>query len=542
MMTERFIEGKEWRWVFIVSALLLVTISIPFVWAYGAAAPDRYFMGILVNPIDGASYIAKMRQGIAGSWLFHLPYTPEPHRGVYLLTFYLGLGHLARLLNLSPVLVFHAARLVGSLVMFIFLYRFVADWTDDIVQRRLSWGLAVLGSGFGWISLLVRILTPSLQVEHLTPDLLGIPEAFPILAAYTNAHFPWAIALAVWAAHALATAVLVETKRWPTLSNARATGLALSVLFLVGAAPFVLVPLSVGFFAMFSWLWWRRRVFPGREAAWGLIIPIFALPQSIYTLWAISGSNPIIHAWMQQNVTPSPSIWDYLIAYGPLLILVVLAVWASRRMLQGGDIFLLGWLCSGAVLLYLPLSLQRRFSIALIVPLAVYAGRGLWRVLVPLFASRWQWVIIVLVFSLFVPTVVVSIVLPLAGTLSPGEAYFYYISRDESQALDWIDTYVGPDEVVLASPEMGLFIPTRGPRVVYGHPFETINAQERRAEVLDFFAGVDCGVIDREGVDYVLVGPREQALAGDGTICPLPDFEVFKTSGGKVVIYATGGE
>ncbi|MCK4961839.1 MAG: hypothetical protein KAS19_05105, partial [Anaerolineales bacterium] len=36
------------------------------------------FSGFLINPMDGFSYLAKMRQGAEGSWLLHLPYAPEP--------------------------------------------------------------------------------------------------------------------------------------------------------------------------------------------------------------------------------------------------------------------------------------------------------------------------------------------------------------------------------------------------------------------------------------------------------------------------------
>src|SRR5574341_1545843 len=117
-MTPRTIEAYEWRWVYITGGLLLIVLSLPFLWAYATAVPDRIFMGILVNPIDGMSYQAKMLQGYNGSWLFELPYTPEPHTGVFVYTFYVGLGHLARLLNVEPILVFHVVRLVGGMFMF----------------------------------------------------------------------------------------------------------------------------------------------------------------------------------------------------------------------------------------------------------------------------------------------------------------------------------------------------------------------------------------------------------------------------------------
>lgn len=527
------IESREWWFVFIASALLVLTISLPFMWAYGAAIPDAQFMGVLVNPIDGASYQAKMYQGYVGSWLFHLPYTPEPHRGVFLFTFYLLLGHLARLLNLPTILVFHAARLVATLLMFMGLYQFIADWTSDVTQRRIAWGIAAVGTGFGWLSILVA--------GHVTPDIDILPEAFPLQAAYANPHFPLAIGLMCWIAHVLVSTALVETERRPQLDS-RTLALGAAVVMLVSMSPFVLVPLGVGYGALCGWLWLRRRAFPRREVAWGSVALIFGLPLVAYNAWAVSAANPVFQAWMSQNLTPSPPVWDYLIAFGPVLVLAGIGLWGSRRTLQGGDVFLIAWIVTTCVLLYAPLGLQRRFTMGLIVPLAIYAAVGLWRVIIPALAQSWRLVAVVLTYCLLVPSTVMAIVIPLVGTLSPTPGSLYYLSRDEIGALDWLGAEAKPDALVLASPGFSLFVPVEGLRVIYAHPFETLHADERRAAVVSFYNGVDCSVVAREGVDYIVVGPRERLLSKSGTICPLPSEEVYRSADGEIAIYAVSAE
>ncbi|MBN1311947.1 MAG: hypothetical protein JXB30_11050 [Anaerolineae bacterium] len=537
MIINSEIENSEWRWVFIASTLLMVTISLPFIWAYVAATPDSYFMGVLVNPVDGASYQAKMYQGYSGSWFFHLPYTPEPHRGVFLFTFYLALGHLSRLLGLQAILVFHAVRLVSSMLMFLAIYQFMADWTSDVTQRRISWGLAVLGTGFGWIVLMVAGgMMPDAVIT--VSDIGVLPEAFPLQAAYANPHFPLAIALAIWMAHVLVTSALVETERWPQL-DFQTLGLGLGSLALVSMSPFVLVPLGVGYAVLCAWLWWRRRIFPRRELNWGIVVALLGLPLAAYNAWAISPSNPVFREWMSQNQTPSPPVWDYLIAFGPILILAGIGVWGSRRTIHDGDVFLIAWIVSILALLYAPLGLQRRFTMGLVVPLAIYAGIGLWRVIVPAFARRWRMVVVVLALCLMVPSTVMAVVVFLVGTLNPAESSYYYISREENEALVWLQAK--RDSLVLASPDFSLYIPSRGPRVVYGHPFETLKAEERQAAVGNFYKGFDCGVVAREGVDYIVVGPRERSLADDHEICPITGEEVFQSSNGEVVIYEVSG-
>ncbi len=46
---------------------------------------------------DGYSYLAKMRLGLRGDWLFTLRYTAEPHSGALLFLPYIALGKLTGL-------------------------------------------------------------------------------------------------------------------------------------------------------------------------------------------------------------------------------------------------------------------------------------------------------------------------------------------------------------------------------------------------------------------------------------------------------------
>lgn len=530
-MSQSTIEPQEWRWVFIVSILLLFAISLPFIWAYIAALPSSYFTGVLVNPIDGASYQAKMYQGFTGSWLYHLAYTPEAHQGIFLFTFYLGMGHVARLLSIPPIQVFHAVRLIGSMLMFLAIYEFMADWTDDVNQRRIGWILAVIGAGFGWVALLFGVITP---------DILTLPEAFPLQAAYANPHFPMALAIGIWMAHVLAARALNSEAPAPSLLDGFTPGLAFGTIFLMSTSPFVLVPIGIGYAALCAWLWYRHRQIPRRALAWGGVVILFGLPLAAYNLWAVSNLNPVFQQWMAQNVTPSPPLWHYLVAFGPLLALAGVAVWRSRHLLQAYDVFLLGWLVTGVLLLYAPFSLQRRFSMGLIIPLSVYAARGLWRVVAPLISPRpeRQQFAVLIVCAFFMPTTALAIALPLVGTVEPAaRGYPYYLTADETAALDWIEQQTPPHSIILASPELSLFIPAWGRRVIYGHPYETLRAAQRERAVRDFFSGADCSVLEDEAADYVWIGRYEQRIAGDGEMCPVPGEVVYRSPGGEVTLY-----
>ena len=115
------VSTAEWRWVIILSGLLVTLTLLPYAWALARnqADDDWQFMGMLSNPKDGATYLSKIEQGRRGEWLFTLRYTPEAHDGAGFHTFYLFLGHIGRLTGLSNLVLFHLARVATSFFMFI---------------------------------------------------------------------------------------------------------------------------------------------------------------------------------------------------------------------------------------------------------------------------------------------------------------------------------------------------------------------------------------------------------------------------------------
>jgi hypothetical protein len=170
-----------------------------------------------------------------------------------------------------------------------------------------------------------------------------------------------------------------------------------------------------------------------------------------------------------------------------------------------------------AVLLYLPFPLQRRFITGFHIPLSLLATLGLVRFVWPRLPIRKRGWVTGGVLGFTTLSNVFLIAVGLTGVAQG--SYPLCATRGEAAALDWLAANTSPDDLVLAAPETGLFIPAwAGNRVVYGHPFETIRAQERKAEVAQFFATHDMafqrGLLSRYEARYVVVGPREQSLGG----------------------------
>jgi hypothetical protein len=111
------------------------------------------------------------------------------------------------------------------------------------------------------------------------------------------------------------------------------------------------------------------------------------------------------------------------------------------------------------------------------------------------------------------PTNLLIIFAGISGTRTYNPMIF--LSRDEANALHWIELNTLQDSLILASPEMSLFIPSwTGRRVLYGHPYETVQAEDEKDAQIEFFSSnsemVQPLVINGYKVDYIFYGQRER--------------------------------
>ena len=83
MTRAKIMTRAEIRWVLLASLAVILFASLPTLYAWRLADDDHVFTGFVYNTYDGNSYIAKMRLGARGEWLFHLPYTSEEHDSAF---------------------------------------------------------------------------------------------------------------------------------------------------------------------------------------------------------------------------------------------------------------------------------------------------------------------------------------------------------------------------------------------------------------------------------------------------------------------------
>jgi uncharacterized membrane protein (Fun14 family) len=464
---------------------------IPYWIAAGQAPGDTVFSGFLLNPTDGFSYLAKMRQGWDGQWLFRLSYTDAPGSPTLLFAYHLLLGHLARALDLPLIAAYHAARGINTVLMFLAAREFFRRSSLSPEAQTGAFALVLFGSGWGWLAAGAGFVAADLEM----------PEVIPWVSGYANAHFPLASACL------LASAALFlrpPASRWAGFLMSLGCG------FILGAvAGYAALPLGA---AMVAWVVWfgRKAGAEGQRPRLSILAGflIGSVPWLAYAFW-LTVTHPVLSSWFDQNLTPSPAPFSYLLAYGPLLLLVAAGSWRRGTDRTPAPTFLVIWAILMAASLYAPFSLQRRLSLGLFFALAGIAGWAIER-----WARRRLAAVAAIVSGL--PSLGLVVLAGLAavrvgqtGTVIPVPSL---------EAMEWLDEHAEEAAVVLAGPQTGNMLPAyAGVRVVYGHPFETPDAEEQRILVVDLLSGqIEAArameIARDRNLSYLFYGPEEQSL------------------------------
>ncbi len=491
---------KSWGLATALSLMAAVCALIPYGLAVEAVEPDLTFSGFLINPHDGFSYLAKMRQGAQGAWGFVLPYAADPGEPAFLFVHYLALGQLARWFGIPLPQMYHAARLIGTLLMYLASFALLERYMQQAWARWGAFGLILFGSGLGWLGLPFGVWGIDLLV----------PEAVPWFSALVNAHFPLASAalLGLWIA-------LGDRQAWLPRRMLLAGGCALALALM---QPFALLTPAL---AAPLWMLLERRGTLRQRLAAGMrshtaavlgAMLLSSLPLLLYEFW-ITRIHPALRAWSLQNLTPAPAVWATALGYGVPLLLAALAVWRSPRLHSPEGRMLLCWFVVGLILVYLPFPLQRRMLLGLFFPLAGLAGWGLaW------LAQRDVRLLPVLGLALAcaLPS---NLAVAAAGVIAAAQGDpAVTVPPGTLQAYGWLARAAKPGALVLAGPLNGNRLPAyAGLHVLYGHPFETPDAAIARAEVEAFYAGdadpeLGLRALRERGVDFVLYSPEERSL------------------------------
>jgi hypothetical protein len=504
---------------------------LPYLLAYLWTAPGHHFAGFFFIADDATTYLAKMRQGAEGSWLWSDPYTSEPHGGVFLFSFYLLFGHLAGLLHLPLIAVYHLARISGAIAL-VFAVDRLSHRLLPPGLRGLGLLLVVFGSGLGFLAQAAQ--NPAIFGTRLEALDLHLPELSGWYSILAIPHFAWATALII--AALLGLLDLAEAPRWRT---AGLTALALTLLAAIHPQMVPVIAIIWLAYRMVLLTWGRR------PSALGLVAEaaVFAatLPLLAYNAWILF-TDPTIAEWARQWRHQAPAPLSLAISLGlPLAAAVAGSVEVWRRRERGLALMMV-WPPLVIALLYLPnvANIQRRLLDALYVPIGLLAAFGL-RTL----TSRLRGIGRRRIEALFTTAACFSsvIVLAIALRFAGGAFAEAYVSADQWQAMAWLSAHHQAGDRALSSPQAGLLLPARaGVSVYVGHYSETLDYFQKIHDVGTLLvAGASPQTVRQflaeHGVTLLYWGPDEAATGFDPST--QPDLQrVYQQ--GSVAIYRVG--
>ncbi len=477
-MAQRLTTAER-RWCLVYSVLIAGLTTLPYVVAFFQQTESWRFSGFLFAVEDGNSYIAKMRLGSEGDWLFRTPYTSRPQTGVLAFMPYLLLGKAASgtASHDQLVVLYHLFRVLALPLWVLAIYSFASVFIEEVQWRRWVTVLSTLGGGLGWLLVLLGGANwlGSLPLEFYSP------ESFGFLAAFGIPHLVLARALLL-----LGFVAYMESER--SERNAWLAGFVFLGLGLVQPLSVVTAyAVIVSHLALVGLVAWRERRIErlSRRLPAAVRSTMVSFPLVVYLLLAFR-SDEFLSQWTAQNRILSPHPFHYFIAYG-LVAAPALAggIYLLRNRINAGSIPV-AWALVFPLLAYAPTNLQRRLPEGVWVILATLAAVGIWGWTQGGGRGRLRWIPPVLLLLAF-PGALLLMAGAVGVAMAPGPPAFR--PAGEIASFAWLEEAAEPRSVVLSSFETGNPLPAYAPlRVVVGHGPESAGLEALLPQVRAFYA------------------------------------------------------
>lgn len=528
--------------VFVVITVTLILTCLPILVGLLVAGQEYTYLSISpLAPADTNVYYSFIKQVAQGEVFIQNLHTSELQSGSIFHPLWLVLGWFSGLTDLPIPLVFHIARLVLGAVFLLFVYYFLSLLFKEPRRRNLAFVLIALSSGVGSFFSLGLSLADPLAIMLLLPTDQWVSESNTFLTLFHSPLFILAQLLLL----VIFWAFVIEDR-------IKSFSLVAASAFLLGLIhPYDLLSLGAILPAFFIVRLLRDPKFQPSDGQRVLrriaLVGLYCLPAVVY-YFAVTRIEPAVGLWAQQNITTSPPIHNYLLGYGFLWVFAVVGWAFVRRTRDRTWLFILTWVVVSALLIYVPIQINRRLTNGFHIPLAILATVGI--------DLLWQWirekyqkreivrtVILaavgwVLAIGLFFSTAVV-VARAIYYERDPEDS-IYYAPRGITRAMDWLGQNAPPNSVVLSQTFNGNIIPARtGLRVFVGHGHQTVHYEEKKQLANQFFADdQDQGKADflrQAGIDYIFFSYIEDRL-GDFNPSTKPYLELVYSQS-EVEIY-----
>jgi len=498
---------KELFFVATISLFVLALANASII--YGLlTAPEGKVLWDPKSFVDGNSYLAWMRQGAQGNFLFRNLYTSEAHANSFFHPLFLLMGLISRATSVPLVIVNYIARFFFQIGLIIVLYKFISMFIKDGAERVLTFLLTVTAGGFGWILLLFPRLIEVSDAWRL--GFWGDANTFLAINGYTLYPASWMLLLLTF----ILLLKAIELNRSRLAAGAGFAALFLQFVHFYDTLiifPVMMVYLSLRWFMEKDAVWLRR-------AALKLaIVAAVSLPAPLYNIF-VASTNPVFKTFaMRPEKWLSPNIIWVIGAFGFAGLLAASA--SLFFFLNHRQTFLVSWIVVFPLIFYAPVPVQSRLIEGVHVVVCILACAFLF-----VFSGKLNWNKTAAVLVLALISVPATFIVPFDEigklSLARGDGRAGYLREDYLSAMNWLGENSGSEDVILCDFNTGNYVPAVSGRTVFaGHPEQTIDFSRKVGAVRMFFdenltSDMRKDLLMSTGATFIIYGPWERSLGG----------------------------
>ena len=511
------------RDVWTVWLVISLLTTLPYVLASLRTPTGFVFSGVLTAYDDTFAYFAWMRQGANLQLLMCDPYTSEPQPCEFFLPLWTVLGFISRVTGLSIPLTFHTIRLVSALLLLLVAKAVAGLVVKSRTRLRYTLWLYATSGGFGWLVFGLKNKGNLFggAVGSGSVD-LNLPEAIAFRSIFAQVHFCVGVAL-LGAAIALFFKAAVERHS----THAFISGLLTSLLAVIHPYMVVVVcAVSVVALLLLPLIGKLRVGINAYSSSFSVAVrfTLGALPGVGYLIY-LNRSNEVLREWLRVTDTFSPPAWEYALGFGFVGALGLVGLFVNWARHNQYVRLLSIWVAVQALLLYFPVSFQRRFVEGLQLPLSIAASAALFgianRTLRKTQRKYFRSAILAGAIVLAALTNIGFLIGQLSGRgeTSGANDPRRYLSTDVIAAFDWLKAKSTPETVLFSSYLTGNIAPSMtGMRVFLGHYAQTLGSDEKGPLVAAFYSNTVGELEIRKlftahRVRYIFYGPFERAIS-----------------------------
>jgi hypothetical protein len=471
---------KDFLWFSIIAFAILAFSSIPNWVAKSAETDTLLFRGTYTDEADYAVHISMMQAGRMGDWAYQMRFTSEDHLPAFLRMFYIFLGHISKWINLGVETTFHAARWIFSTIALYSIYQLCKRVFPNQTQARIAFLLTVLGSGVGWLQLMLGA-----PLKPISPIDFWLIDSYVFFSISLFPSFSFTLALMAIALNLYLD--YLKTGKWQTVVFISLLAIASQI-----TNPIAFAVIDIAFAGATFILWWKNRKIELRHFYALSVIALAQIPLLTYN-FLILQHDPIWSLFTIQNQTLSPPPIYYMWGFAPFWIFAIYGIILAFREQHSAMVTMALWVISGFTLAYFPFFIQRRFLFGITIPLGILTIYGLSHFIniisikLPDLLKREHLVYFAYISLASISSIYLILGMSLFMQTHP-EGKFY--PRDLENALVWLNENAQLDDFVLADIQTSQLVAQRTSlRVYVGHEIETINFEKKRSSMEAFFNG-----------------------------------------------------